>query len=134
LLLKSLGVCDRFVPEIGDEILGLRRRHAGAEELVDRVEVDWQRIDLALVGGLDSVHIGHHLAEAVDVVPDLLVVGVENVRPVFVDLDAGLCVALGVAVAGKMRAFIDDMHRMPLLRQFAGNYRAAESGTDAEIV
>jgi hypothetical protein len=25
------------------------------------------------------------------------------------------------------------MHRMPLLRQLAGNHRAAESGTDAEV-
>ena len=134
LLLKSLGIGDRFVAQIGNEFLGLRRRHAGAEELVDRVEVDWQRIDLALVGGLDSVHIGHHLAEAVDVVPDLLIVSMEDVRAVFVDLDASLRIALGMAVAGDVWALIDDMHRMPLLRQFAGNYRAAESGTDAEIV
>ena len=134
MLLGGLGIGDRFVPEIGDEFLGLRRRHAGAEELVDRVEVDRQRIDLALEGGFDPIHIWHHLTEAIDIIPDLLVVGVENVRPVFVDLDAGLCVALGVAVAGKMRAFIDDMHRMPLLRQFAGDDRTAEAGANAEVV
>ena len=100
MLFEGLGIGDRFVPELGDEFLGLRRRHAGAEELVDRVEVDRQRIDLALIGGFDPVHIGHHLAEAVDVVPDFLVVGVEDVGPVFVDLDASLRVTLGVAVAG----------------------------------
>ena len=100
MLFEGLGIGDRFVAQIGDEFLSLRRRHAGAEELVDRVEVDWQRIDLALVGGLDSVHIGHHLAEAIDVVPDLLIVGVENMGSVFVDLDARLLVSIGVAVAG----------------------------------
>ncbi len=100
MLFEGLGIGDRFVPELGDEFLGLRRRHAGAEELVDCVEVDRQRIDLALVGGFDSVHIGRHLAKAVDVVPVLLIVGVEDVRAVFMDLDARLLVSIGVAVAG----------------------------------
>jgi hypothetical protein len=38
-----------------------------------------------------------------------------------------------VAVAGQMRALVDDMHRMTFLRQLAGNDRAAESGADAEV-
>ncbi len=100
MLFEGLGIGDRFVAQIGDEILGFRWRHAGAEELVDRVEVDRQRVDLALVGGLDPVHIGHHLAKAVDVVPYLLIVGVEDMWSVLMDLNACLLVSIGVAVAG----------------------------------
>ena len=134
LLLKSLGIGDRFVPEIGDEFLSLRRRHAGAEELIDRVEVDRQRIDLALEGGFDPIHIWHHLTEAIDIIPDLLIVGVEDVWSVFVDLNARLLVAISMAIARNVCALIDDMNIMAFFSKIAGNDRAAEAGANAEVV
>jgi hypothetical protein len=87
-----------------------------------------------MVGCLDPVHIGHHFAKAVDIIPDLLIVVVEDVWFVLIDLNARLRIALGVAVASNVRALVDEIHRMPLLRQFSGDDRAAESGSKAEVV
>ena len=47
-------------------------------------------------------------SEAIDEQPDAFVVGVEDVRAVMMDLDAGEL--LGVAIAGNMRAFVDHQH------------------------
>ena len=78
-----------------------------AEELVDGQQVDRQRVHPARVRGLHAVVIGHHLAEAVDVLPHILVRGVEDVRAVHVHHDP-VVVALGVGIAGHVATLVDD--------------------------
>ena len=63
-------------------------RKAAPEELVDRVQVDRKGIDLTLARGLHPVLVGQEGLVAVDVVPDLGIVGVEDMRAIFMHLDA----------------------------------------------
>jgi hypothetical protein len=80
------------------------------EELVDRAQVDRHRVHLALVGGVDLVHVVGEGREPVHVLPDPLVAGVEQVRAVAVHLDARRRVVLGVGVAADVAAPVDDRH------------------------
>ncbi len=134
LFLKGLRVLDGFVAEVLDEFLGFGWRQRGAEKLVDRVEIDRQGVDLPLVGGLDPIGVGHHLAKTIDVIPDFLVVGVKDVGAVLVDLDARCLVAGGVAIAREMGAFVDHMDGISFVRELAGDHCAAETSADAEVV
>ena len=80
------------------------------EELVDGAEVDGQRVDLAVMGGIHAVHVVREARETVHVVPDALVGGVEQVRAVLVDLRAGLLIHIRVGVAADVVTDIDDVH------------------------
>ena len=80
------------------------------EELVDGAQVDGQRVDLAVMRGIHAVHVVREAREAVHVIPDALVGGVEQVGAVLVDLCAGLLVHIRVGVAADVIADIDDVH------------------------
>ena len=80
------------------------------EELVDGAQVDGQRVDLAVMRGIHAVHVVREAREAVHVIPDALVGGVEQVGAVLVDLRAGLLVHIRVGVAADVIADIDDVH------------------------
>ena len=90
--------------------LGFGRRVMRMEELVDGAEVDGQRVDLAVMGGVHAVHVVREARETVHVVPDALVGGVEQVRAVLVDLRAGFLIHVRVGVATDVIADIDDVH------------------------
>jgi len=80
------------------------------EELVDGAQVDGQRVDLAVMGGVHAVHVVREARETVHVVPDALVGGVEQMRAILVDFGAGLLVHIRVGVAADVIADIDDVH------------------------
>jgi hypothetical protein len=116
---------------LGDEVARRLRAVRRAEELVDRAEVDRQREDLAAVLRVDAVHVGREVREAVDVLPDRLVGGVEQVRPVAVHLDAGLRVLLAVRVAADVVAAIDDEDlEAQLLGDALRDRESEETGSD----
>ena len=50
--------------------------------------------------------VGHHLAETIDVIPDMLVAGVEDVRPVDMHHDT-VVTSFGMCVSRNMRAAVD---------------------------
>ena len=75
-----------------DQGLGLGRRVMRVEELVDGAQVDGQRVDLAVMRGIHAVHVVREAREAVHVIPDALVGGVEQVGAVLVDLRAGFLI------------------------------------------
>ena len=111
------------------------RPEGGAEELVDRPEVDGQRVDLACVVGVDAVLVGVEGGEAIDVLPHPFVGGVEQVRAVAVDLHARLRVDRGPGVAADVVAPLDDGH--PHAEVFgcpAGHREAEESRSDDEEI
>ena len=79
-----------------------------AEELVHRVQVHRQGVDLTLVGRFHAVLVGLEGGVALDIVPDLVVAGVEDMRPVGMHHHAGVRVARGVAVARDVGAAVHD--------------------------
>ena len=74
-----------------------------------------------------------HDAELLDIGPDALVGGVEDVGTVDMSHDAGLGIALRMAIARHMRALIDDQDVVPGLGKRATDDRAAESSADDAI-
>ncbi len=130
LLLEGPRLLDGGVREPLDERASLRRPHRGPEELVDRVQVDRQRVDGALRRRLDPVLVGPEPGVGVHVVPDLVVVGVEDVRAEHVDQHAGRGVPLGMAVAGDMGARLADGDGVPRLGQRPGDHGARQAGAD----
>jgi hypothetical protein len=77
--------------------------------------------------------VGAHDAELLDIGPDALVRSVKYVGTVDMSHDAGLGIALRMAVARHMRAFIDHEHVVPGFSESATNDRAAESSADDAI-
>jgi hypothetical protein len=120
---------------LGDQRARLVGGVAVSEELVDQPEVHRQRIDLPLVLAEDPVLVVGELGEAVDVLPDPLVGGVEQVRAVLVHLDAGLRVALGVGVAAEVGAALQTSARLP---EFGGgplgDRQSEEPGPDDQQI
>jgi hypothetical protein len=91
-----------------DQRPGLAGRVRRPEELVDRAEVDRHGEHLALVAGVDAVDVVRESREAVDVLPDPLVGGVEQVRAVAVHLDPGPLLVLRVGVAADVGPAVDQ--------------------------
>lgn len=120
---------------LGDQLACLVGRVRGAEELVHGAEVDRHREHLALMRRVHLVLVAGERREAVDVLPDPLVGGVEEVRTVLVDLDARLLVDLRVGVAADMRAPIDDGHLGAVLDGGSfGDGQTEQAGThDQEV-
>ena len=91
-----------------DQLLRLPGGEVGPEELVDRGQVDRQRVDLALVHAVDLVDVVRERREAVHVLPHAVVGRVEEVGTVAVHLDAGLLFLFAVGVAADVVAAVDD--------------------------
>ena len=75
------------------------------------------------------------VGEPVDVLPDPLVAGVEQVRAVAVDLDAGLGLVLGEGVAADVAAPVEDENALIELGGGAlGDRQPEEAGADDDQV
>ena len=130
LFLEGGGMFDRGVADRPDEALRLRRRQQLAEELIDRHQVDRQRIDAPPGDRLNPVGEAHELVERPHIVPDPLVAGVEDVRTVDVHHDVRRRVALGMTVAGQMRTAVEDFDFMAAFGQLMGDDRSREARPD----
>ena len=129
----------RFARDLGglllDERACLGRRIRGSEELVDRAQVDGQRVDDAPVVGVDAVAVVVEGGETVDVRPDALVRGVEEVGAVAVHFDAGGLVDRGVGVASDVVATLDEGHvHSESLRGLAGERQAKKARPNNEQI
>jgi len=98
----------QFLRLLLDQLLCLIRAVGRGEELVDGAQVDRHREHDALVGGVHVVLVVGESRELVDVVPDLLVRGVEQMGPIAVHLDAGDRFGLRPGIATDMAASFDD--------------------------
>ena len=94
------------------------------------MQVDRQREYLTARGCFHTVFIRYESLEAIDIVPDFLVIGVENMGSVNVDHHAGIRIAFGVAVAAHMIAAVDDCDIVTGLGELATNNGAGQSGTN----
>ena len=99
----------QFTGLLGDELPRLGGRVGRPEELVDGAEIDWQRVDLAVVRGVHAMHVVGECGEAVDVIPDAFGGSMEQVGTVLVDFGTGLLVDIAVHVAADVAAHIDDL-------------------------
>ena len=105
-----------------------------AEQLVERRAVDRDRHQLPAHQGPHAMLVRPPLGELRQIVHDLLAVGVEDVRAVFVVEDAGL-VGLVIGVAADVRAPVDQQHaRAVLARQALGKNGAGKPGSDDQII
>ncbi len=77
--------------------------------------------------------VGAHDSELLHISPDALIAGVEDMGTVNMRHDAGLRVALRMAIARHMRALIHHQNFVSGLRESAADDRAAESGADDAI-
>ena len=82
LLLEGLRIGNRRIGLLLDEGLRLIRAQGLAEKLVDRVQVDRQGKNLVAARDLHPVLVGLEGLEAIDVIPDFGIVGMENMRTV----------------------------------------------------
>ena len=73
------------------------------------------------------------LGELSDVSPDFFAFGVENMRAVFVDLDAGLRIGVTINVAGEMIALLDDEDAMALTREALGDSSAKKPSPGDDV-
>ena len=89
----------------------------------------------AVVHGEHPVLIAGEVGELPRVLPDPLIGGVEQVRPVAVDLDAGLGFRLGVGVPAEVRAALKHEHTLAELGcRPLGDRQTEKAGADDEEV
>lgn len=117
---------------LGDLCLGVRRRDDARPHLGEGVHVEGHVVHAAAEVGDRRVDVVVELGEAVDVVPDVLHGGVEDMSAVAVDLDA--LDVLGVDVAGDVVASVDDQDRLAGALGGVGEDGAREAGADDEVI
>ena len=117
---------------LGDLGAGVRRRDDARPHLGEGVHVEGHVVHVAAEVGDRRVDVVVELGEAVDVVPDVLHGGVEDVRAVAVDLDA--LDVLGVDVAGDVVAAVDDQDRLAGALGGVGEDGARKAGSDDEVI
>ena len=131
-----LQVC-RLADVLGGHLLGnlglcVGRRDDARPHLGEGVHVEGHVVHVAVEVGDRRVDVVVELGEAVDVVPDVLHGGVEDVRAVAVDLDA--LDVLGVDVAGDVVTAVDDQDRLAGALGGVGEDGARKAGTDDEVI
>jgi len=94
-----------------DEGAGAGRIEIGPEKLIDRHQIDGDRIGLAAVPRKHAVPVIVERRKLRDEFPDRLVRGAEKVGPVLVILDAGLVIEFRAGIAADMAAAIEHEHR-----------------------
>ena len=111
LLLEVRGLADVLGGHLlGDLGLGIGRCDDARPHLGEGVHVEGHVVHVAVEVGDRRVDVVVELGKAVDVVPDVLHGGVEDVCAVAVDLDA--LDVLGVDVAGNVVTAVDDQDRL----------------------
>ena len=112
MFLKVLRLCDLFC--LGcNELLSLARGEAPAKELINRMQVDRQAIDLPLNRRLNPANIRHHLGKPVHVTPDLLLICMEDMWPKLMEHNPSLRVPLSMTIPSYMWTLIDHLTGVP---------------------
>ena len=106
LLFKVLRSCKGRIGLRGQEIPRLLWGKGFAKELVDRVQIDGQRINLASNRGFDPVVEGFEGCEAVHIGPHLGIVRVEDMGAVDMHQNPSGRIPRGVTVACHVAALV----------------------------
>ena len=121
LLLEVGRFADVLVGQRRDEQAGFRRIERLAEKLIDRVEINREGKNAAVDLRLHPVHVRPKSGEAVDVIPDVFAVGIENVRAILMHHDPRGRIAFCMTIAADViPRFADRNAAVTALGQFSG--------------
>ena len=87
---------------LGDQFARFIGGVVAAEELIDQAQAHGELIGSALVHRKNAVLVVGEFAKSIDVVPDPLIRGVEQVGAIFMHFDAGLWLGFGVGVSAEV--------------------------------
>ena len=118
-------------PLLSDALFRFLRRHH-APHLIEGIHVERKRVQLPVVIGHGRIGIAVELRELSHVIPHFLIVGVEDVRAVFVDVDAFHFFRIDIAC--HLRTTVDDHHALSGFLCLVGKHCTEQSGTDNEII
>ena len=124
-----------FLQCLGLLLLNLRLglgRCGDTPHLVEGVHVEGQVVELSLVVGYRRIGVAVEWHDTVDKVPDGLVAGVEDVRSVFVHVDA--IHILAIEVSTQVRTFVYDQASFAFLSLFPCKAGTVESGPYYQII
>ena len=114
-----------------DLLLNLLR--AGqSPELVEGIHIEGQIIEPVLIAGHRHVDIAVEIRELIDIIPDQRIAGMENVRPVFMNVDIAL--PLGIDISGHMIPFVDHDAAAAVFLRLMGKYSSEQAGPDNQVV
>ena len=131
LLLKVL----RLVGDLTALLLdlgGCLLRRDDAPHLIKGIHVEGQRIQFTPIVGNRRVRKAVELGKPGDIVPDLFVVGVEDVRTILMDVDT--LDVLGINVARNVGALIHDQHGFAVDLGLMGEDGTVQTGADYQII
>ena len=129
LFLKILRIADCHVCPALQEGFRLCRIQRLGIELVDGVQVDRQGINTAARQGLYAIGISQHSGVAMNIFPDPLGIGMENVWAIDMDQHTAVLVTLRMAITRNVITPVIDLDRMPVFSQLACDDGAREPGT-----
>ena len=103
-----------------------------APHFIKGIHVEGQRIQLTLIVGNGRVCKAVELGKPGDIVPDLFVVGVEDVRTILMDVNT--LDVLGINVARDVGALIHDQHGFAVGLGLMGEDGTVQTGADYQII
>ena len=103
-----------------------------APHLIKGIHVEGQRIQFTLIVGNGRVCKAVELGKPGDIVPNLFVVGVEDVRTILMDVDT--LDVLGINVARNVGALIHDQHGFAVDLGLMGEDGTVQTGADYQII
>ena len=129
------GLADGFVSDRFDELARFVRREGLAEKLVNGVQIHWQRENSLVDRGFEPVYERTEPRETIDIVPDILTIGVENMWTILVHHDLCCRVAFRVNMPTDMTfRFENGDATINSFRQLSREDRTGQAGTSNDIM
>ena len=132
LLLQVFRLRDACLPPLFlDFGRRLSRRHH-APHFVEGVHVEGQAVQFAVIVGYRRIGVAVESGEPAGPVPGPAAVGVKNMRPVRMHVNAFH--GFGVDVSGDVGALFDHQHPLAPVRRLPGEHRAVQARADDQII
>ena len=103
-----------------------------APHLIEGVHIEGKAVQLSVVIGNRRIGEPVELSEPCDIVPDLLVIGMEDMGAIDMDVDAlhFLC----IHIARDVGPLVDHQHLFSGIGSFPGEHSAIQTGTDHQMI
>ncbi|CAM2149016.1 hypothetical protein PT2222_200147 [Paraburkholderia tropica] len=116
--------------ELGREALARRFRRTRAEHLVQRQQIDRKAVQRVAMRNLDAIDVMIEVRELTHVIPDLLGIGVKDVRAINVLMAIGGFFVSREDIAANVLALLDHLARMALPTQLIRANRSIQAGAN----
>lgn len=93
LFFKIIWLCGAVRAFSANEVLCFLRGECCVEELINGVEINWQAINTAICSGLYTINIRAKVSKTLHIVPNMLMCGVEDMRPILVQHDTCMLIS-----------------------------------------